>query len=356
MAEAFLQVLLENLTCLIQKEIGLIMGVDKEMKKLQSTLSTIQSVLEDAEVKQLHNKPIQNWVSKLNDTAYEIEDLLDDCTIEISRFERNGVKLNLKKILFSHKIGRRMKAMAEKLDDLAAERRNFHLREIISPNSVEVDCRRETGIILNEADLIYGRDGDKEMIVDMLVNQVAECEHLSVLPIIGVGGLGKTTLAQLLFNEGRVSRHFDTKIWVSVSDDFEMKVLLKKIIEFASGSATDLTQIAALQLRARELLNRKRYLLILDDVWNENQEIWSMFKSVLDCGSKGASIVVTTRMQKVAEIMGTLPSHFLEGLSEDDCWLLFKARAFGKESKKWSNLESIGKQIVKKMCRSSSCS
>lgn len=352
MAEAFLQVLLESMSSLIEKEIGLIMGVDKEMKKLQSTLSTIQSVLEDAEFKQSHSEPIQNWVSKLNDAAYEIEDLLDECATEISRFERNGVGVgvgfNLKKILFSHKIGRRMKAMAEKLDDLAAERRNFHLRELTLPNSSDVDCRRETGTILNEADLIYGRDGDREKMVDVLVNQVAECEHLSVLPIIGVGGLGKTTLAQLVFNEERVSRCFDTKIWVSVSDNFEIKVLLRKIIEFATGSATDLTQIAALQLRVRELVNRRRYLLVLDDVWNENQDIWAMFKSVLDCGSKGSSIVVTTRMQKVAEIMGTAPSHFLEGLSEESCWLLFKARAFGKEGTKQSNLESIGKRIVRK--------
>lgn len=152
------------------------MGVDKEMKKLQSTLTTIQSVLQ--------NKPIQNWLSKLNDTAFEVEDILDECTTEASRLERRGSKFNLKKVLFSRKMGRKMKEMAERLDGLAAERRNFHLREIVVPPSSEVDCGRETGFILNEPHHVYGREEDEEKIVDMLVNQVAECEQLTVLPII----------------------------------------------------------------------------------------------------------------------------------------------------------------------------
>ncbi|KAJ0082803.1 hypothetical protein Patl1_10138 [Pistacia atlantica] len=98
----------------------------------------------------------------------------------------------------------------------------------------------------------------------------------------------------------------------------------------------------------REIRERKRYLLVLDDVWSEDEEEWDRLKCVLACGSKGASIIVTTRSRKVAFIMGTLPMHHLSGLSEDECWLLFKERAFGQETEERANLVAIGKEIVKK--------
>ncbi|KAK4486979.1 hypothetical protein RD792_006294 [Penstemon davidsonii] len=177
-----------------------------------------------------------------------------------------------------------------------------------------------------------------------------ECRELSILPIIGIGGLGKTTLAQLVFNDDRVVGHFDIKLWVCVSDDFDYKTLIKAILESASGngSASDLVQLDTLQRRLWELLNQKKYLLVLDDVWNQNLDKWTMLKSFLASGSSGASIIVTTRLKSVADIMSTFPAHHLVGLSEEDCWSLLKHRAFGQEEKEHPNLEAIGKDMVKK--------
>ncbi|XP_042024018.1 putative disease resistance protein RGA4 [Salvia splendens] len=343
MAESFVSILIHNLSYLLEEEIGVIMGVDKEMKKLQSTLTTIQSVLEDAEAKQFHNKSIHNWLTKLNAAAFDIEDILDECSTEASKLP---TKFNLKKILFSRKMGRRIKDMTHRLDHLAAERNNFHLSEIVAPDQ-EVDCRRESGSVLIEGDHIYGRDEDRESIVEVLLNQESK---LSVLPIVGIGGLGKTTLTQLVFNDERVTRHFDDKLWVCVSDNFCIKFLIEAMIQSATGSASNLVQLDALQRRIREVLNGRRYLLVLDDVWSDNQEDWAKFRSILDCGSSGASVVVTTRLRKVAEAMGTLLPFSLKGLSEEDLWSLFKLRAFGQEqeSEAFPGLETIGRQIVRK--------
>ncbi|KAL7122676.1 hypothetical protein ACP275_01G058400 [Erythranthe tilingii] len=90
------------------------------------------------------------------------------------------------------------------------------------------------------------------------------------------------------------------------------------------------------------------YLLVLDDVWNDDQEKWSELRNVLACGRSGSSIIVTTRLKKVADIMGTLPPHYLKGLSDEHCWMLMRERAFGQEKEKYPNLEAIGKQIVNK--------
>ncbi|CAL5391386.1 unnamed protein product [Camellia sinensis] len=362
MAASFLPFVLQNLNSLIQKEVGLLWGVDKEMKKLSSTLTTIRAVLEDAEQKQFQDKAIQNWLRKLNDAAYEVEDILDDCTTEALQYESKRLSSSsLKKvistslltcypvenILFRHKIGNRMKDTIENLNAFAEERMKFHLREVVVEKRVELAERRETSSALIQPQL-YGREEDKEKIVKMLVENICDCQDVSVYPIIGMGGLGKTTLAQMVFNDERVECHFEPKIWVYVCQDFNVKRVIKAIIQSVSERTCEASNLDSLQKKLRETLNGKRYLLVLDDVWDEDQDNWDGLKNLLACGSKGASIIVTTRVAKVASIMGTVPAHHLSFLSEEDCWLLFKQRAFGQGNEEHPNLVAIGKEIVKK--------
>ncbi|XP_047953777.1 putative disease resistance protein RGA3 [Salvia hispanica] len=354
MAEAFLQLVLDKLISLINREIGLILGVDNEMKKLCSTLTTIQAVLEDAVDKQTESKAIRNWLQKLNAIAYEVDDVLDECNTHVSKLNHSHSKLSrysLKKILYCHKIARRMKQVNEKVEAIAAERTKFHLREMPVHRPREVSlASRETASLLNESDKILGREEDKDKIVKMLVNDVKDKQEMSVLPIIGIGGLGKTTLARLVFNDPQVEQHFDVRIWVCVSDNFEMKTLVKAMIESATGSgkATDLQHLDAIERRLWELLSKKRYLIVMDDVWNDNQDKWFELRDVLSCGSAGSSVVVTTRQKKVADIMTTLPCHCLEGLSDEHCWALLQQRAFGPDEEVPPQLEITGKHIVKK--------
>ncbi|KAL7122668.1 hypothetical protein ACP275_01G057900 [Erythranthe tilingii] len=184
MAEAFLQIVLENLSSLIQGEIGMILGVDEEMNNLFSTLNTIQSVLEDAEMKQPESRAIQNWLIKLSDLTYEIDDILDECATQFSISKHRNSKLNrysLKKILFRRKIGRRMKQVTEKLDAVAAERSKLHLRDMAVDKSIEFAATRETGSILNASRVVYGREEDAEEIIDILVNQVNDNQEITLL-------------------------------------------------------------------------------------------------------------------------------------------------------------------------------
>ncbi|EYU23338.1 hypothetical protein MIMGU_mgv1a019519mg [Erythranthe guttata] len=355
MAEAFLQIVLGKLSTLVEEEIGRITGVGEEMKKLSSTLTTIQAVVEDAEMKQIESKAVQNWLLKLNDLIYEIDDILDEYATEISKLKQKNRRFGRYKpmqLLFRRKIGTRMNEVLEKLDAVAAERAKFHLREMAfleRPTEVAAAASaRETGSILNKSQ-VYGREEDTAKVVDILVNQVNDNEEISILPVIGVGGLGKTTFAQLVYNDERVVRHFEKRIWVCVSDNFDVKTLLKAMIEsWSSESASDLVHLDTLQRRLWGVLNNKRYLLVLDDVWNEDQERWCELKKVVACGSTGSSIIVTTRLKKVADIMRTLPSHQLTGLSDENCWMLMRERAFGQEREEYPNLEAIGKKIANK--------
>ncbi|XP_010088666.2 putative disease resistance protein RGA3, partial [Morus notabilis] len=362
MAEAFLNVLLENLNSLVQRRIGLLLGIDKEIQKFTSTLSTISAVLEDAEEKQLTDRSIKNWLQKLTDVSFQLDDVLDDCEKEAFRlgYEEEKKKWNQKvrsslscfnpmNVLFRYKIANKMKEIGDRLDQIASERMNFHLRETVGERREKFGLRerRQTGSIVTEPH-VYGREEDKEKIVGFLLNDERNCEDLSIYSIVGLGGMGKTTLAQLAFNDERVDKHFEVKMWVCVSEDFDVKRLVKAIIESATKTGCEALDMDPLQRRLQDILKRKRFLLVLDDVWNEDQEQWDKLKYVLACGSNGASIVVTTRLKKVASFMGTVPMHYLSGLSEYDCWLLFKQRAFANQREELPNLVKIGKEIVRK--------
>ncbi|XP_055820960.1 putative disease resistance protein RGA3 [Solanum dulcamara] len=345
MAEAFLQILIDNITSFLEGELSLLLGFENEFENLSSRFSTIQAVLEDAQKKQLKDKAIKNWLQKLNAAAYKVDDILDECKYEAARLKQYRLgRCHPGIITFRHKIGKRMKEMMEKLDAIAKERMDFHLQENIIERQT---ARRETGFVLTEAK-VYGRDKEEEEVVKILINNVSDAQEFSVLPILGMGGLGKTTLAQMVFNNQRVTEHFNLKIWVCVSDDFDEKRLIKAIVESIEGKSLGDMDLAPLQKKLQELLNGKRYFLVLDDVWNEDQEKWDNLREVLKVGASGASILITTRLEKVGSIMGTLQLYQLSNLSQEDCWLLFKQRAFGHQTETNSELMAIGKEIVKK--------
>ncbi|XP_027155493.1 putative disease resistance protein RGA1 [Coffea eugenioides] len=357
--EAFVGILVDTLNSMIQKESGLLCGVATDMEKIARLLSTIKAVLEDAEQKQFTDKAIQLWFQELNGVAYEIDDVLDDYAAEASRVKyKNSGCFSLMcypiagNLVFRHRIGTRMKEILEKFNAIADERIKLGLiDQKRGSNHFQVDSTgtRETGSLLKEPDLVLGRDEAKDEIVKILVNQVRDNQNVSVLPIVGVGGLGKTTLAQLVFNDERIAKHFEPKLWVWVSEDFNVKRIIKALINSIRGTPVEELELDPLQRKLQELLRGKRYLVVLDDVWNENLEEWEKLKSVLECGSRGSSIIMTTRMEKVATIIGTLQTYYLLSLSENHSWSLFRQRAFGRqEVEEYPNLVVIGKEIVKK--------
>ncbi|XP_047339615.1 putative disease resistance protein RGA1 [Impatiens glandulifera] len=349
---ALISGLLSNLAHLIQDEFSLFGSFKKEVQKISSTLSSISAVLEDAERKKEKDKQTEDWLWELKDVAYEVRDIMDECTFEDLRLQvnrRNASSSTLIQVTnsithpFSStwtrlKVGHKIKDVQKKLDQISSERQTLRLRES-NPDSKIVKFTSSW----HDGRYIYGRDVEKKEIIDILVN-TSSAKNLSVLPIVGIGGLGKTTLAQMVFNDEKISMHFATKIWVCVSDDFDIQYLMKVILE----EKTEAQSEEELQNKVRVKLSGKRFLIVLDDVWNENVEVWDQLRSILDCGSNGAFVLTTTRKQNVAQIMRTIPDFELSGLSNDNCWLLFNERAFMREKPKTPNFVGIGKEISKK--------
>ncbi|XP_058185291.1 putative disease resistance protein RGA3 [Rhododendron vialii] len=354
---SLLQTIFTTLTSSVLQQFGIAWGLETELKNLESTLSTIQAVLVDAEAKQWTSEAIKNWLRKLKDSAYDADNVLDEFATQALKRKLDSQRgaahrvsafFSLRnRLIFRLKMGNKIKDVEERLDKIARER-SFQLTEgLMVPESRAVEGR-QTSSFVNESGIL-GRNDEKEMIIEMLLDDLSDRNGVSVFAVCGMGGLGKTTLAGLVYNDKRVEGHFDLRLWVCVSDDFDIKRLTGAIVESIEGGACNITNLDPLQRRLQEKLSGRRYLLVLDDVWNEYHEKWDRLKDVLRCGAKGSKVVVTRRSQKVAHIMATLPIHHMLGLSEDDSWSLFEQRAFdSRRMEENHDLFKIGKAIVKK--------
>uniref|UniRef100_A0A2N9G5H1 Disease resistance protein RGA3 n=1 Tax=Fagus sylvatica TaxID=28930 RepID=A0A2N9G5H1_FAGSY len=307
---------------LARQEIGLLWGVKDDLEKLQNTVSTIKAVLLDAEEKQVQSHAIKDWVENLKDALYEADDVLDDFSTESLRRElmTRNKKAKKVRIFFSKsnqlayglKMAHNIKAIREKLDAINANRMEFHLVERVVETQVR-SRMRETHYFVR-ADDVIGREDDKKVILERLLDSNIE-ENVSILPIVGIGGLGKTTLAQLVFNHEEIQKHFEKKLWVCISDDFDVKIIVEKILECAKGKKQE--ENLAMNTLVNDLqkeIDGKRYLLVLDDVWNDDSLKWDDLKGLLLNGARGSRILVTTRGKKVAECHEL--SHMPRGLEK----------------------------------------
>ncbi|KAL6326178.1 hypothetical protein AAG906_001053 [Vitis piasezkii] len=197
------------------------------------TLLHLQAVLHDAEQRQIRDEAVKRWLDDLKALAYDIEDVLDE-------FEAEAKRPSLVQ-------GPQTSSSSSGKGD---------------GRVLSVTEQRLTTSLVDEVE-IYGREGDREKIMKLLLSdEVATADRLQVIPIVGMGGVGKTTLAQIIYNDKRVGDKFDFRLWV---------------------------------------------FLVLDDIWNENPDNWSTLQAPLKAVAQGSVIIATTRNEKVASIMGTTP-------------------------------------------------
>ncbi|KAL4277937.1 hypothetical protein GQ457_03G034690 [Hibiscus cannabinus] len=353
-----LQVVFEKVASRVLKEIANRCGFKDEILKLQRSLRMIQAVLEDAEERQAADKALKLWLTELKEVAYDADDLLEEFTPEAMLLQNENtftrqvshIIPSLNPVIAYLRKLPELNQIRQRLDVLLEERSCFKLKETVGDKDMKGRQKRETGSFVVEPEVI-GREEDKAKIIQtlLLTTERKEDKFVSVIPIVGLGGIGKTTLAQTVYNDERVMRNFELRMWVSVNGDFSVRKILNLTMESATRRrCDDQLGMDALQFQLRELLLDKRYLLVLDDVWNEDEDEWDKLKTLLSFGAEESRVIVTTRSAKVATIVGTVSSHLLKGLSDDECWDLFKQRAFAHGQKDNPNLFPIGKQIVKK--------
>ena len=328
------------------------------LKKLKIALQTINAVLKDAEVKQITNPEVKEWADELKDAVYHAEDLLDQIATKASRYKMNAdIRISAIQVRstnsaslspFGEGVESKVEEIIDRLELLAQQKEALGLKKGIG----EKLPKRWPSTSLVDESGVYGRGADKEEIIKFLLSHCRNGNKICVISIVGAGCVGKTTLAQLVYNDKRVKQHFDLQAWVCVSDEFDPFRVVKQILEATnSGSceSCDLNRLNLLQVKLKKILDRKKFLLVLDDVWNEKYNNWDLLRTSLEFGLGGSKIIVTMRNRRVALIMPAAHTHHLPQLSFEDCWSLFARHAFDNgDSSPYPKLEEIGKEIVKK--------
>ncbi|AES69324.1 putative P-loop containing nucleoside triphosphate hydrolase, leucine-rich repeat domain, L [Medicago truncatula] len=317
------------------------------VEELEITLNSINQLLDDAETKQYQNTYVKNWLHKLKHEVYEVEQLLD---IIATNAQRKGKTQHFLSG-FTNRFESRIKDLLDTLKLLAHQKDVLGLnqRACTSEGAVRLKSskRLPTASLVDES-CIYGRDDDKNKIINYLLLDNDGGNHVSVISIVGLGGMGKTTLARLVYNDHKIEKQFELKAWVHVSESFDVVGLTKTILR-SFHSSSDGEDLDPLKCQLQQILTGKKFLLVLDDIWNGNEEFWEQLLLPFNHGSSGSKIIVTTRDKHVALVMKSEQQLHLKQLEEKDCWSLFVKHAFqGKNVFEYPNLESIGKKIVEK--------
>ncbi|XVF23591.1 hypothetical protein REPUB_Repub13aG0052300 [Reevesia pubescens] len=361
-----LQVLLEKMAT--REFLDFIKGKkldDGLLKNLEITLLSVTKLQDAAEEKQFSDPIVKAWLAKLKDAVCTAEDLLDEIATEAARsklesYEDQTSSSTSKQVMshflspLKHPNRKFKKQMESKLKDILGTLEHLDRQKdtlgLIQRTTDQKAFQRSfpaTSLLVDEPG-VYGRDVDKEAIMKLLAPENPTENQIDVIPIVGMGGLGKTTLAQLIFNDKRVEDWFDLKAWVCISDkEFDASKVTQDILQEIHVSYDKNETLNQLQLKLKEKLSRKKFLFVLDDVWRKDD--LESLTNILNFGAKNSKIVVTTRDKDVAYIRRDVPTYHLQILTDDDCWKLLSKRAFGNENPStYPDLKRISEEIAKR--------
>ncbi|XP_044474891.1 putative disease resistance protein RGA3 [Mangifera indica] len=365
MAEALVSGVLEQLTAVagkgIQQKVRLVVGVDEEVKKLSSNLEAIQAVLVDAEARQVTETAVRRWLDQLKQASYDIEDVLDEWNYAILKQKLEGVEdatgpkkkvcfffpsycFSFKQVSLRNDIAIKIKEVNENLDVITKQKERYSFNTITRVERLE---HVQTTSFIDVSEEMCGQDACKSILIDKLCASTEQ--RLPIISLIGMGGIGKTTLAQFAYNHDKVMKSFDERIWVCVLEPFDEHRIAKAIIESLEGSTINLIELQSLHKRISTSIQRKKFFLVFDDMWNEDFKKWEPLYRCLKNGVHGSKILITTRKESVAKIMGSMDIINVQGLNDEECWLMFKRLAFfDRPFEECERLEEIGKKISSK--------
>ncbi|GKV34327.1 hypothetical protein SLEP1_g42703 [Rubroshorea leprosula] len=375
-----LDVILSKVISVVNEQLNLAGGFKKELRRFDRKLKMIQGVLQDAEQKGMVGDPVlKPWLEGLRSQAEEADDMMDEIAYENLRCKvaQMSEKVSYFSTLFNPlafrlKMANRIKSLNLELDGLNKIATDLGLQQRLASKHPEHIETQQTDSLIDDPSKFVGRENKVLEVVESLIDSSND-QPLLVVSIVGMGGIGKTTVAKLVCDNEQIRSHFFKLIWVCVSENFNLKQILVEMLQACGENVSvDVNQdivVQKLQEKLREeklreeklreeklreeKLREKNYLLILDDVWNEDWQKWESLRScLLGIGKKvGSRVLITTRSENVASTVVTLSKHMhhLEKLTDEDCWYIIKQRAFVNSSFS-SELEGIGRDIACK-CR-----
>ncbi|CAL5008248.1 unnamed protein product [Urochloa decumbens] len=339
-------------------------GMEEQREILERRLPAILRIIDDAEEKGANDAGVSAWLKALKKVSYEANDVFDEFKYEALRREakKRGHKphhkphhnmldidvASLFPIVFRHRMGKKLRKIVRDIEALVAEMNAFGFRNRRQALSLMPLRQTDPVMIDSEEDIVSrSRNEEKKKIVKILLDH-ANNDDLLVLPIVGLGGLGKTTFVQLVYSDPEIKKHFQFQKWCCVSDDFDVGNIARSICISTEKDSEKVLQDLQKQLSG------KRCLVVLDDVWNQDVDKWEKLKSCIKHVGTGSAILTTTRDVKVAQIMsgGKVQLYNLANLGDEFLKEILERRAFIFQKPEYAKLEDVTNEIVKR-CRGS---
>ncbi|KAI5009304.1 hypothetical protein ZWY2020_011441 [Hordeum vulgare] len=343
-AAALLKEVVQQIGSLVGGQIKLQQSLDKDLKEMKMTLESIEALLKDAEHANTNNC-MRLWLSRLRDAMYGIADMIDD--FEAGTEADQTRKFSIKKLCKmgpKFTLANKMKMMREELQGITHQYREFMLVPDTNADELKVIQMRETYSTIEDS--IIGRTEEENKIwVSLSENTV---QDLVVLAMHGIGGLGKTTLAKMIYNNNTKFEEY-VRVWIYVSETFDLNKIGNSLISQLSQNESTYTEMHLIHRSLAKLLANKKILIVLDDLWEEDDSQLDSLVAMLKVG-KGSKVVViaTTRNEEIARKISTIPSHELASLTDEMCWTIIKQKSGFESRDDKEQLKDIGEAIAAK--------
>ncbi|XP_049931653.1 disease resistance protein RGA2-like isoform X2 [Nymphaea colorata] len=341
-------------------------SVKSELRNLESQLKAIQPILEDAHNKQFTSRSIKAWIARVSHTIYDAEDIIDLYTAKTRdldaqtrqgkvRKQLSSLSFMCRNILFMRKTASEIKEVTERLNSLYKEKDNYGLVPLTTGLAPPLDqtkllcSNRLTTSNITEQN-IFGREKDEELVVEWLKkrpdNKAKEANH--VVAIVGMGGLGKTTLAKWVYKNSSIRAHFEKFIWICASERPRLQQLFEQILEqLKNKREKNITGLEALNLEIMKHLKGKKFLLVIDDAWD--YDWWTELNGLLQQGALGSRVLITTRKEEVKVKIDDVYVHPMKCLSDDESWCLFVNKVLRRDEteEELDRVKDVGRHVVK---------
>ncbi|CAL5012270.1 unnamed protein product [Urochloa decumbens] len=363
-----LEPLLGNLSSMLSQEFDKIKNVHNQIEFLRDELLSMSATLETMSEPEEQNPQAQVWMGQLRDLSYDIEDRIEtfmflgqDNTSDGFIKKVINVITGLKK---RYDIGNQISELKDRALEISDRRKRYRLDPSVScPKSVVIDPRLPG--LFEESEKLVGIDVQRDKIVNLLTD-CTDGHMRKVLSIVGSGGLGKTTLANQVLHKIKI--RFDCTAFVSVSRECNVeKVLTDVLLQFSKTESLftanqnednermheDLRmrrlEYPQLMEMSRNYLKNKRYLVIIDDIWDT--QAWNEIQCAFPQNRLGSRIMTTTRNDDVATFCSFANPdlvYSMKQLDANDSQKLFLARIFKHEDDLPQDMKKVTTEILKK--------
>jgi Leucine-rich repeat (LRR) protein len=361
MATGLLTPVVQYLVQLLDEEARLVGGLKDEVKSLQGELSFISNYLDPSDDKRKEHAISKLVIDQIREMAYKAEDVIDTFILNISKHSRrNAVGRIFYGIDHTETlvdVAKTIESLNKEINKIFANRTKYageRAEASVDAESEEALQRRRREV---EEDDVVGFNNNFKALAKLFI---ANGSELDVISIIGMGGLGKTTLAWKIYNNTHVRSLFARRAWVYVSQhdktrDIMLKILQEMPISDELRKNLEGMREHELEKTLSECLNGQRYLVVMDDIWKT--DFWDEIRSAFPNNSNGSRILITSRNEAVAlearkkfrPSSYFAPYNILPFLNKDESWELFRIKVF-QVGECHPELEHLGRQLAEGCC------